>query len=249
MRLRYAFILLMAAGPAFSAPAQEPSRTGAPAGWPMPLDDTPILIFLQADRAEYRISGGDDSYLWDTQGWIGTDRNKFWTKIEGEGSKRGGLDVAQFQALYSRMVTSFFDLQGGLRQDVGPGPSRTYAVLGLQGLAPYFLELDSALFLSDKGDLTARIEAEYDLLITQRLIGQTRVELDFAAQHVKELGIGAGLSAAELGFRLRYEMRREIAPYIGVSWVRAVGDSADFTRAEGRDPGTTSFVLGVRLWF
>lgn len=245
------FLLLAAIATAGAAPAaaQETPQTGAPADWPLPIDDSPILTFFQADRAEYRISGGDDTYLWDTQGWIGTDRNKFWTKIEGEGSKEEGFEGAQFQALYSRMVTSFFDLQGGIRQDVGPGPSRTHAVLGLQGLAPYFLELDTALFLSDKGDLTARIEAEYDLLFTQKLIGQPRIELNFAAQDVEELGTGAGLSTAELGFRLRYEIRREIAPYIGVSWERAVGDTADFARNAGRDPGRTSLVLGLRLWF
>lgn len=241
----------LAATLAFAVPAraQETPQTGAPADWPLPIQDSPVVTFLQADRAEYRVTNGDDGYLWDTQGWIGTDKNKFWTKIEGEGSKGEGLDDAQFQALYSRMVTSFFDVQAGVRQDVGPGPSRTHAVLGLQGLAPYFFELDTALFLSDKGDLTARIEAEYDLLFTQRLIGQPRIELNFAAQDVDELDIGSGLSTAELGFRLRYEIRREIAPYIGVSWERSVGDTADLARASGRDPGQTSFVLGVRLWF
>ncbi len=229
--------------------AQEYPGSGAPASWTPPIDDTPALLFLQADRAEFRLGRGRTRYLWDSQGWYGSDENKVWVKAEGETDFGSGLERAEFQGLYSRLITSFFDLQAGIRQDAGPGPSPTYAVLGVQGLAPYWFELDSALFLSDDGDLTARVEAEYELLFTQRLIGQPRIELNFAAQDVPELGIGAGLSDVELGFRLRYELRREIAPYIGVSWERRLGDSADFARAAGARAGNVFFVAGIRLWF
>jgi len=236
-----------------AAIAQEYPPSGAPAAWSPPIDDSRTYTFVQVDRSELRFGKGDPRYLLDSQGWIGTDANKLWVKAEAEaegqfGAGRG-LEQAEVQGLYSRMVTSFFDFQAGIRQDVGPGPSPTYAVIGLQGLAPYWFEVDSALFLSDDGDLTARVEVEYDLLFTQRLIGQPRLEVNLAAQDVPKLGIGAGLSTLELGFRLRYEFRREVAPYIGVSWEQALGDTADFRRAAGERASVTSFLVGIRLWF
>lgn len=231
------------------AKAQKTPQSGAPDDWPLPVHDSQIFTFFQADRTEYRMSDGDDGYLLETQAWIGTDSSKFWAKMEGEGLNVGGLEIAEFQALYSHMITPFFDFQAGLRQDMGPGPSRIHAVVGFQGLAPYWFEIDSALFLSEKGHVSARFEAEYELLFTQRLIGQPRVELNLAAQDVEDLGIGAGLSTTEVGFRLRYEIRRQIAPYVGVSWERALGDTADFVRAEGDKVSELFFVFGVRLWF
>ena len=122
-------------------------------------------------------------------------------------------------------------------------------MFGVQGLAPYWFEVDAAAFVSDDGDVSARLEAEYELFLTQKLILQPRAELDFAVQDVPELGIGSGLSTAEAGLRLRYEFRREFAPYIGVSWRRAFGETADFTRADGEDVESISFVAGLRLWF
>jgi copper resistance protein B len=119
----------------------------------------------------------------------------------------------------------------------------------MQGLAPYFFEVDAAMFVSDRGDVTARVEGEYELLLTQRLILQPRTELEFAAQDVASLDIGAGLSTAELGVRLRYEIVRQFAPYVGVSWTRDVGRTEDLARADGRDPSVVSFVAGVRFWF
>jgi len=237
---------VIAAGP---AGAQETPQTGAPADWPLPIHDSQTLTFFQADRLEYRGHSGKDGYVWDAQGWIGDDYNKLWVKSEGEGAFGEDLEKAEVQALYSRPVSPFFDVQAGLRQDLGSGPDRTYGVIGLQGLVPYWFEVDSAFFISDKGDVTARIEAEYELLFTQRLVLQPRAELNFAFQDVDEQGVGSGLSTAEVGARLRYEFTRQFAPYVGISWERAVGDTADFVRAEGGDPGTTSFVAGIRLWF
>jgi len=205
--------------------------------------------FFEGDRLEYQPNEGDDRLLWDAQGWYGGDRNKLWLKSEGTYNLDDGkVDEAELQALYSHAVTPFFDAQVGIRHDITPNPSRTYAVVGLQGLAPYFLELDSAAFLSDKGDVTARIEAEYDLLLTQRLILQPRAEFDLAAQDVEELGIGAGLSSLELGLRLRYELRRQFAPYVGVSWRRAIGDSARFATRQGEDAAQGTIVAGLRIW-
>ena len=170
-------------------------------------------------------------------------------KTEGEGEFGREIESAEVQALYSRAIGPYFNLQGGVRQDLGPSPKRTYATVGFEGLAPYMFEVEGALFLSTKGDLLGRLEGYYDQRITQRLVLQPRVEFNLAAQDVPENGIGRGLTDAELGLRLRYEIRRQFAPYVGVSYLAQTGRTADFTRAQGKDPTTTSFVAGVRVWF
>ena len=199
--------------------------------------------------AEYRVQKGRDAYRWDAEGWFGGDLNRLVVKTEGEGGVRGGVESGEVQALYSRAIGPWFNLQAGVRHDFKPGPSRTYAAIGFEGIAPYWFEVEGALFLSDKGDLLGRIEGYYDQRITQNLILQPRVELNFAAQDVPANGIGSGLSDTELGLRLRYEIKREFAPYIGVSWERKFGDSARFARANGERVQATSLVLGIRAWF
>ena len=206
------------------------------------------VFWFQADRAEYRAREGKDGYLWDVQGFYGGDIDKFWFKSEGEGSFEEKPEAAEVQALWSHAIGPWWDLQTGVRQDL-TGPDRTHAVIGIQGLAPHLFEVDVAAFLSNKGDLTARVEAELDQRITQRLILQPRAELKLSAQDIPELGIGAGLDSAELGIRLRYEFAREFAPYIGVEQEWKLGDSADYARQAGEDPSATNFVLGVRFWF
>ena len=238
--------VLVLAGPSV---AQETPQTGAPAEWAMPMVEPQIFTFLQADRLEGRTSDGEEGYLLDLQGWVGTDTSKFWGKVEGDGIVDGPLEALEVQALYSRMISPFFDLQVGLRQDVTPDVSRTHAVVGVQGLVPYWFEVDAAAFVSHTGDVTARLEAEYALLFSQRLVLQPRTEVNVAFQEIEALGIGSGLSSAEVGLRLRYEIRRELAPYIGVSWRQTVGGTADFARAAGDRSATTSFVAGLRLWF
>ena len=199
--------------------------------------------------AEYRVQNGGDAYRWDGEGWFGGDTNRFVVKTEGEGTVRGGLESGEVQALYSRAINPWFNLQAGVRHDFRPGPARTYATIGFEGLAPYWFEVEGALFLSDKGDLLGRLEGYYDQRITQRLILQPRVELNFAGQDIPAIGIGSGLSDAELGLRLRYEIKREFAPYIGVSWERKMGGSARFARVAGDRVESTSLVIGIRAWF
>jgi len=211
------------------------------------VSGTPVF-WIQADRLEYASRDGQDGYLWDTQGYYGSDLDKFWFKSEGEGDWGERPEAAEVQALWSHAIGPWFDLQAGVRQDLA-GPERTHAVLGVQGLAPYRFEIDAAAFLSHKGDLTARIEGEIDQRITQRLILQPRAELALAAQDIAELGIGAGVDEVELGLRLRYEIVREFAPYIGLAQRWKIGDSGDFARAAGDDPSRTEFVAGVRFWF
>lgn len=209
----------------------------------------PNYVFFQAEQLEYRNQDGGDSLKWDAQGWYGGDYNKLWLKTEGEKRAGGGTEKAEVQVLLSHLVTDFFDVQAGLRYDPEPNPRRSYAVLGLQGLAPYYFETDAALFLSHKGDLSARFITEYELLLTQRLILQPAMEINLAAQDVKAQGIGAGVTDIELGLRLRYEIWREFAPYVGVNWERKLGETADLARREGEDAEIPAFVAGVRFWF
>ena len=199
--------------------------------------------------AEYRVQKGGDAYRWDGEGWFGGDIDRFVVKTEGEGAVRGGLESGEVQALYSRAIDPWFNLQAGVRHDFKPGPARTYATVGFEGIAPYWFEVEGALFLSDKGDLLGRLEGYYDQRITQHLILQPRAELNFAAQDIPANGIGSGLSDAELGLRLRYEIKREFAPYVGISWESKVGDSARFARATGGKVQATSLVVGIRAWF
>ena len=206
------------------------------------------IFWLQGDRTEYRAREGDDGYLWDWQGYYGGDLNKFWFKSEGEGTFGESPEAAEIQGLWSHAIGPWWDLQTGVRQDL-TGPERTYGVIGVQGLAPYMFEIDAAAFLSTKGDLTARAEAELDQRITQRLILQPRAEINLSAQDIPELGIGAGLDSVELGLRLRYEFAREFAPYVGIEQEWKLGGSADYVRATGEDPSVTNYVLGVRFWF
>ena len=208
------------------------------------------IMAVIIDRLEAGFGDDSETWLWDVQGWSGGDINRFWWKSEGEGDFDGGLEEAELQALYSRALTPFWDVQAGVRQDFRPdGEDTTHLVLGLQGLAPYWWEIDAAAFLSMEGDLTARVEAEYDQRITQRLILQPRFEIDASASDVPELEIGSGLSSVEAGLRLRYEFRKEFAPYVGVEWTRALGDSADYIEARGGDPEDTRFVVGLKAWF
>ncbi|WP_369426106.1 copper resistance protein B [Croceibacterium aestuarii] len=206
------------------------------------------VFWLQGDRLEYRAREGSDAYLWDAQGYYGGDYDKFWFKSEGEGRFGKTPESAEVQGLWSHAIGPWFDLQTGVRQDL-TGPARTHAVIGVQGLAPYLFEVDAAAFLSNKGDLTARVEAEFDQRITQRLILQPRAEVALSAQDVPELGIGSGLDRIEAGLRLRYEFSRQFAPYIGVEQEWRLGKSGDWARTDGEDPSTTSFVAGLRFWF
>ncbi len=206
------------------------------------------LSLIEAERLEFKTA--EEELVWDIQGWYGGDLHKLWIKTEGDYSfPNDQFGEAEIQALYSRATTAFFDMQVGLRHDINPNPSRTYAVVGLQGLAPYWLEVDAAAFISNKGDIFARLEVEYEILLTQRLILQPRTELNFALQNVEELQTGAGLSSSDIGLRLRYEVKRQFAPYIGLSWRQAYGNTADYLRTDGNNSSDISFLAGVRLWY
>ncbi|MDX3908325.1 MAG: copper resistance protein B [Sphingobium sp.] len=199
--------------------------------------------------AEAQIRDGRNGYRWDGEAWFGGDINRVTIKTEGEGAFREGLEAAEVQLLYSRAVGPYFNLQAGVRQDIQPSPARTYATVGFEGLAPFWFEVEGAAFVSDKGDVLGRVEGYYDQRITQRLVFQPRIEANFAAQNVAQNRIGAGLVNVELGARLRYEVTRQFAPYVGLSYDAKMGQTADYARADGDDPTSTSLVAGVRIWF
>lgn len=208
-----------------------------------------IFTFFEAEQFEYRLNDDGGSFNWDVQGWIGDDDNKAWLKSEGEKPIGDLLEEAEVQLLYSYRISDFFDAQIGGRVDLKPEPERGFLVLALQGLAPYWIEVETSAFVSHKGEVSARFEAEADIFITQSLVLQPVAEVNVAVQEVEERGIGSGINDLELGLRLRYEIVREFAPYIGVTWERKFGQTADFARDEGEDPGAVSFVTGVRFWF
>ena len=201
------------------------------------------------DLAEFQARKGGDGYRWEGEAWFGGDLDRLLVRTEGEGTFGKPIEDVEIQALYSRAISPYWNAQLGLRHDIVPNPSRTYAVAGVEGIAPYWFHVTGQLFLSDKGDLHARLEASYDERITQRLILQPRAEFNFAAQDVPAIGVGSGLSTFELGARLRYEIRKEFAPYVGVEWSGKTGDTARYARLAGEDPDAVNFVAGIRFWF
>jgi len=207
---------------------------------------TAVLI----DTLEASFGDDEEGYSWNAQGWTGGDINRFWWKTEGEGAFDGKLHDAEVQALYSRAVAPFWDVQAGVRQDFRPdGDDTTHLTLGVQGVAPYWFEMSAAAFLSTEGDLTARAEAEYDQRLTQKWILQPAVEVALSASDIPELEMGSGLTSVTAGLRLRYEIRKEFAPYVGVEWSRSFGDTADYAKARGDDVEATRFVVGIKAWF
>ncbi len=211
------------------------------------MGDDPLLTMIKIDQLETDI-GDDNDLVWDAQAWVGKDLDKFWFKTEGE-RVDDEFESAEIQLLYSRAIAPYWDLQMGWRHDIKPQPNRDWLVLGVQGLAPYFFETDIAFFVGEGGTIGLRTEFEYELLLTQKWILSPEIEANFFSQNDRELGIGSGLSDIELGLRLRYEIKREFAPYIGIEWEKQFGDTADFTRAAGERISDSRWVMGVSLWF
>jgi copper resistance protein B len=208
----------------------------------------PLYGAVKMDIAEYQFGKNGDSWRWEGEGWLG-DTNRLWVRSRGEGPVGGRLEDAEVEAAYSRAISPWWNLQAGVRQDLGTGPVRTHAMLALEGLAPYRFETLAAAYLSDKGQWTGRIEASVDERVTRRIVLQPRVEFNLSAQDMPQQRLGAGLTTAELGFRLRYEFSRKFAPYLGVSWTWAGGRTADYRRADGESPSARVFVLGLKSWF
>ncbi len=223
---------------------------------PPPVEDSKLHSFLLFDLLEYRFnSSGPDMLIWDFAGWFGGDYNRLWLKMEGRQKlSDGNRGEGDLQLLYGRLIAPFWDFQIGVRgkQNLGvgfAGNSRTYAVIGLQGLAPGNFDFEPALYISERGEVSAELTVSADLYLTQRLVLQPRFQSEVSIQGDEKFGTGSGVNELDLGLRLRYEIRREFAPYIGVSWLRNFGETASIARSEGETFDTFAFVAGLRLWW
>ncbi|MEO6155438.1 MAG: copper resistance protein B [Thermomonas sp.] len=212
------------------------------------VHDNSIQNFVMLDRLEAWNANPGTGFQWDGSAWIGTDLNRLWLRSEGE--RIGGkLESADLQVLYGRSVATWWDLVTGIRHDFKPGASQDFVAFGVVGLAPYKFEVEATGYIGQGGQTAARFEAEYETLLTNRLILQPRVEVNLYGKNDERRGIGAGLSTVEAGLRLRYEFTRKFAPYIGVVRERAFGHTANFRRVDGEATNDTRIVAGLRLWF
>ncbi|PLX61017.1 copper resistance protein B [Sedimenticola selenatireducens] len=210
--------------------------------------DDPLLYKVMIDKLELGNTSGPNTLVLDADAWVGYDLNKFWFKTDVE-RVDGNTEEAEVQFLYSRAIAPFWDFQAGWRHDIKPKPTRDYLALGFKGLSPYQFDVDAGLFVGESGQVNARLDVEYEYMLTQKLILSPELEVNLYSRNDAEMGIGSGLSDVELGLRLRYEIRREFAPYIGVNWTRKFGQTADFARADGEDTSDVQFVAGIRVWF
>jgi copper resistance protein B len=212
------------------------------------VHDRSVNYFVLFDQFEWQAAEGANGLNIDSRGWVGRDRDRLWFRAEGNG-EGGRVGEAQTHILYGRQFARYWDLVGGVRQDFRPGPAQTWAAFGVQGLAPYWFDIEATGYVGASGRTHARFEVEYELLFTNRLVLQPLFEAELVGKSDPERGVGAGLSTTDLGFRLRYEIRREFAPYLGITWSNKWGKTVDFAEAAGESTGGARFVTGLRLWF
>jgi copper resistance protein B len=235
--------------PAFIPPLTDADRAAAfPDLKGHTVHDNMVHYYVLFDQFEWQAANAGSGLNIDSKGWIGRDRDRLWFRAEGD-SEDGEIGEAEAHVLYGRQFSRWWDVVAGVRQDFEPGPARTWAAIGVQGLAPYWFEVEATAYVGESGRTHARFEVEYELLLTNRLILQPLVEAEVFGKSDPERGIGAGLSTLDTGLRLRYEFRREFAPYIGVTWNRKLGKTADFAKAAGEETGGARLVTGLRLWF
>jgi len=212
------------------------------------MADNASMGMLLIDQLEAFHASDANGQTWEAEAWYGNDVNKLWLRTEGERSD-GKLEDADLEAFWNRNIATFWSTQLGVRHDFGEGPSRTWAAFGVQGLSPYWFELEATVYVGQSGRTAARLRAEYELLLTQRLILQPEAEINLYGKDDPARRIGSGLSDVEAGLRLRYEVNRQFAPYIGVNLIRRVGSTADFAREDSQPVFDRQIVAGVRLWF
>ena len=212
------------------------------------VHDRSMNYFVLFDQLEFQATEGANGVNIDSRGWVGRDRDRLWFRAEGDG-EGGSVGEAQTHVLYGRQFARYWDFVGGIRQDFSPGPAQTWAAFGVQGLAPYWFDIEATVYVGGAGRTHARFEVEYELLFTNRLVLQPLFEVELVGKSDPERGVGAGLSTTDLGFRLRYEIKREFAPYVGITWNNKWGKTADFAEAAGESTGGARFVTGLRLWF
>lgn len=212
------------------------------------MDDSGTNSFFLVDQLEYQDADAGSTLAWDASGWVGGDINRLWIRSEGERTN-GVTEDAELQLLYGRSISPWWDVVTGVRQDFKPEDPQTWAAFGIQGMALYDFEAQVTAFIGENGQTAARLEGEYDILLTNRLILQPTAEANFYGKNDPERGFGSALANTEVGLRLRYEIVRQFAPYIGVTWSRSYGKTADFIRDEGGDVDEARFVAGIRMWF
>lgn len=208
------------------------------------MEDNPTLMNLMVNQLEH---GDDDTSVIDLDAWVGKDLDKIWLKSELT-RKNGSVEESELQLLYSRAIAPYWDLTLGVRHDFDPSPGTTWAAFGVQGLAPYFFDTEIALFVGEAGQTALRFEVEYDLLLSQKLILTPDLEINFYGKEDKPRGIGTGLSEIETQLRLRYEFKREFAPYIGITFSRKYGDTRKLSRLAGNDNSDSRVTLGLKIW-
>lgn len=213
-----------------------------------PVHDDGIFSYLLVDRLEGWSADPGSAFAWEAQGWIGTDLDRLWVRTEGE-RVDGRLHGADLELLYGRSVGPWWDVVAGIRHDAIPGAPQDFVAVGVQGLAPWKFEVAATGYVGTGGQTAARLEVEYEVLLTNRLVLQPRVEADLYGKDDARRGIGAGLGTAEWGLRLRYEFTRRFAPYVGIARERAFGETAGLRRSAGEDVVETRWVAGVRAWF
>lgn len=211
----------------------------------MDMADDHFFGYVLLDKFEY---ARERTFRLDGQAWYGGDRDKLWLKADGERTK-GKLGATRTEALWARTFATYWSSQLGVRHDFADGPGRNWAALGVQGLAPYWFDVQATAYIGQSGRTAARVEFDYDQLITQRLVLQPNIEVNVYGKSDRQRNIGSGLSDIEAGLRLRYEIKRQFAPYIGVSWRRKFGNTASYSRAAGEDVSDAKFVTGIRIWF
>lgn len=212
------------------------------------VHDKAVHYFVLFDQLEWQAGEGAKGLSIDSRGWVGRDRDRFWFRAEGDGED-GRVGEAQAHVLYGRQFSRWWDVVAGVRQDFRPGPAHTWAAFGVQGMAPYWFDVEATAYVGATGRTHARFEVEYELLLTNRLVLQPLVEAEIFGSSDPKRGVGAGLSTTDAGFRLRYEFRREVAPYVGITWQNKWGKTADLAEAAGEETGGARFVTGLRLWF
>jgi len=212
------------------------------------VHDRALNHFVLFDQLEWQFAGDSGGVNWDLKSWIGGDLNRIWIHSEGA-SEESRLGEAEVHVTYGRAFSRWWDVVAGVRRDVRPGPGQMWATVGIQGLAPQWFEVQATLYVGESAATLARFEVEYELLLTNRLVLQPLLELNLYGKAIPERGLGAGLSSSEAGLRLRYEVRRELAPYVGVVWNRQFGGTADFSRAAGEGVGGWRLAAGIRTWF
>lgn len=233
--------------PFIPRPTDEDRKAAFPEVGGHAAHDKKVNYFVLLDQLEWQGPRDGGRVNVDTTGWIGRDRDRLWFRAEGDG-ENGAIGEASAHVLYGRQFSRWWDVVAGIRQDARPGPAQTWAAIGVQGLAPYWFEVEATAYVSTSGQVQARFEADYDLRLTNRWILQPLALVELSATSDTERHVEAGLQTTDAGFRLRYLVRREFAPYVGVTWLRRYGDSATHARLNGESTGAR-LIAGVRMWF